>query len=77
VYLSHRDAAQFFRRAVDAPSANYLQLFVSSRNGGASAFDLAAAKEAIGYEPIDTFPEGTSFEDWPEFASPRLQTGPR
>jgi len=70
VYLSHRDAVHFFRRAVEAPSVPFVQLFVSSRNDDASAFDLEAAKAAIGYQPIDSFPEGSSFDHSPEFPSP-------
>jgi nucleoside-diphosphate-sugar epimerase len=70
VYLSHRDAISFFRCAVEAPTVPFLQLFVSSRNDGASAFDIAAAKEAIGYAPLDSFPHGSSFDKEPELASP-------
>ncbi|HEY3593574.1 MAG TPA: NAD(P)-dependent oxidoreductase, partial [Polyangiaceae bacterium] len=70
VYLSHRDAVLFFRCAVEAPNVPFSQLFVSSRNDGASAFDIAAAKDAIGFVPIDSFPHGSSFDKMPEFPSP-------
>jgi uronate dehydrogenase len=75
VYLSHRDAVLFFRCAVEAPNVPFSQLFVSSRNDGASAFDIAAAKDAIGYAPVDSFPHGSSFEKAAESPSP-LRSSP-
>jgi nucleoside-diphosphate-sugar epimerase len=73
VYLSHRDTALFFRCAVEAPVVlAFSQLFVSSRNDGDSAFDLAASKESIGYDPLDSFPEGSSFDETPEVPTPNV-----
>jgi uronate dehydrogenase len=69
VYLSHRDAAQFFTRAVEVENVKFAQLFALSNNGGKRVLDLSAAKEIIGYEPRDSWPEGSSWDER-EFPSP-------
>jgi uronate dehydrogenase len=69
-YLSHRDAALFFRCAVEAQNVSFLQVFVTSRQEGEVAYDLEAARASIGYEPLDSFPDGSSFDEAPEFPTP-------
>jgi nucleoside-diphosphate-sugar epimerase len=69
VYLSHRDGAQFFCRAVEAEGVKFAQLFATSKNRGQSVLDLTAAREIIGYEPVDSWPEGSSWDER-EFPSP-------
>jgi uronate dehydrogenase len=69
VYLSHRDAAQFFWRAVEADGIEFAQLFVTSKNGGRGVLDLSEPKKLLGYEPEDTWPEGSSWDER-EFPSP-------
>jgi uronate dehydrogenase len=69
VYLSHRDGAQFFWRAVEAEGVKFAQLFATSKNRGQSILDLVAAKEVLGYEPEDSWPEGSSWAEL-EFPSP-------
>src|SRR4029079_11645060 len=63
VYLSHRDGAQFFWRAVEVEGVKYAQLFATSKNHGRTVLDLTAAKEIIGYEPQDSWPEGSSSDE--------------
>jgi dTDP-4-dehydrorhamnose reductase len=58
-YFSWRDTRQFFARAAEAaPTPGYTCLYASSR-GAATLYDLDAARRAIGYEPVDTWPDGT------------------
>ena len=66
VYLSHRDAGRFFVLAVEASSLpGFAAVFVTSRceSGGV---DLAPARRLVGYEPMDSFPEGCTVFDCPE-----------
>jgi uronate dehydrogenase len=70
IYLSHRDAEDFFTRAVETPGIGYGAVFVTSHNGGDSAFDLEPARALVGYEPKDQWPEGSSWSDDMKFASP-------
>src|SRR4051812_11198038 len=60
VYLSHRDGAEFFCRAVEAEDVKSPHLFATRKNQGKTVLDLAEAKEIIGYEPQDSWPEGSS-----------------
>jgi nucleoside-diphosphate-sugar epimerase len=71
-YLSHRDAGNFFIRAVEAPLNQYAAVFVTSRNNDDSAFDLEPARALVGYEPQDTWPSGSSWSEELHFASPRF-----
>lgn len=60
VYLSPGDAGRFFANAVEAPAAvGFAILYATSRPPHVVRYDLATAKELIGYEPQDTWPEGT------------------
>ena len=58
VYLSHTDAARFFTSAVEAPCTGFAALYVVSRNAGRPAYDLAAARQTLGYTPEDDWPAG-------------------
>lgn len=67
IYLSHRDAERFFVRAVEAASVGYAALFVTSRS---TAFELGPTRTALGYEPEDEWPAGSSWSEEAPFASP-------
>ncbi len=69
VYLSHRDGAQFFWRAVEVEDVKFAQLFATSKNRGQTILDLASARDVLGYEPEDSWPEGSSWDER-EFPSP-------
>lgn len=59
VYLSPRDAGRFFACAVDASEdVRFAVVYASSRPVRSGRFDLGPAKELLGYEPQDTWPEG-------------------
>jgi hypothetical protein len=60
VYLSPRDAARFFRIAVEAKDVDFAVMFVAGPESGAR-FDLEPARR-LGFEPRDRFPEGLDFE---------------
>jgi len=59
VYLSPRDAARFFRIAVEASHVDFSVMFVAGPEGG-ERFDLEPARR-LGFEPRDRFPEGLDF----------------
>jgi uronate dehydrogenase len=61
VYFSHRDAARFFRLAIEKETVPFTVLFAMSKNA-LGHFDLETSRAVIGYEPADTFPEGLAFE---------------
>jgi nucleoside-diphosphate-sugar epimerase len=64
VYLSPGDAGRFFARAVAAPrSIRFAVVYAMSRARGKQYHDMAGAKELLGYEPQDTWPEGNVWED--------------
>jgi nucleoside-diphosphate-sugar epimerase len=71
IYLSHRDALEFFSRAVVVEDVPYAAVFVGSHNGGRCLFDLEPTRALLGYEPRDTWPEGSSWSSDMPFASPR------
>jgi nucleoside-diphosphate-sugar epimerase len=59
VYLSPGDAGRFFALAVEAPaSIRYSILYVTSRPAALERYDLKPAREQLGYEPRDRWPEG-------------------
>jgi uronate dehydrogenase len=58
-YLSPRDAARFFRVAVEARDVDFQVVFVAGPECSAR-FDLAPARR-LGFEPRDRFPEGLDF----------------
>jgi len=60
VYLSPGDAGRFFACAVEAPDEiSHATLFPTSNPIHRMRYDLAPAKELIGYEPQEQWPEGT------------------
>jgi nucleoside-diphosphate-sugar epimerase len=65
VYLSPGDAGRFFALAVEAPeSIRYSILYTTSRPVAVERYDLRPAREQLGYEPRDRWPDGV--EDlWP------------
>lgn len=63
MYLSHGDAGRFFRLCAEVAPPGYHAVFATSKPGdGNYALDIAPARELIGYDPQDTFPEGLSPE---------------
>jgi nucleoside-diphosphate-sugar epimerase len=59
VYLSPADAGRFFACAVEAPAdVRFAVVYACSRPVREQFYDLAPAKDLLGYEPRDTWPEG-------------------
>ncbi len=60
-FLSHDDAGRFFLKAVEAENIDFCILVAASKWKTRQLFDLEPAKNLIGYEPQDQFPEGLPF----------------
>jgi uronate dehydrogenase len=59
VYLSPRDAGRFFACAVKAPvDIRFAVVYACSRPARQMVYDPEPAKRQLGYEPIDTWPQG-------------------
>jgi nucleoside-diphosphate-sugar epimerase len=59
VYLSPGDAGRFFAGAVEADAGlRFAVLYACSRPMRQTVYELGPAKELLGYEPRDTWPEG-------------------
>jgi uronate dehydrogenase len=59
VYLSPGDAGRFFACAVEAdPEIRFALVYACSRFVREQTYDLRPAKELLGYEPKDRWPEG-------------------
>lgn len=59
VYLSPGDAGRFFACAVEAPeTVRHLLVYAASRGRFHETVDRTAARELLGFEPCDTWPEG-------------------
>jgi nucleoside-diphosphate-sugar epimerase len=59
VYLSPGDAGRFFACACAAPEhIRFAVVYPTSRPVRQPLYDLAAARELLGYEPHDTWPQG-------------------
>jgi nucleoside-diphosphate-sugar epimerase len=59
VYLSPADAGRFFACAVEAPADLHFQVvYAMSRPARRVIYDPRPARELLGYEPRDTWPEG-------------------
>jgi nucleoside-diphosphate-sugar epimerase len=59
VYLSPGDAGRFFACAVEAPAdLRFAVVYAFSRPVGKVYHDLAPARDLLGFEPRDTWPEG-------------------
>jgi nucleoside-diphosphate-sugar epimerase len=61
VYLSPGDAGRFFACAVEAPIPNghFAVVYACSRPARHYVYDHGPAKDLVGYEPRDTWPEGS------------------
>jgi len=60
VYLSPGDAGRFFVRAVEAPEeVDFCVVFVTSNPVHKRRYDISTATDLLGFEPKDTWPEGT------------------
>jgi nucleoside-diphosphate-sugar epimerase len=61
VYLSPGDAGRFFACAVgaDIPDGTFAVVYACSRPAKQHVYDQRPAKELVGYEPRDTWPEGS------------------
>jgi uronate dehydrogenase len=59
VYFSPADAGRFFACAVESPADIRFQVvYATSRPARKVIYDAAPARELLGYEPRDTWPEG-------------------
>jgi nucleoside-diphosphate-sugar epimerase len=59
VYLSPRDAGRFFACAVEAPAdIRFAVVYACSRPLNHLVYDPEPAKRLLGYEPLDTWPQG-------------------
>jgi nucleoside-diphosphate-sugar epimerase len=66
VYLSPGDAGRFFARAVEAPAdLRFAVVYACSRPARREVYDPGPARELLGYEPRDTWPEGVLGDDPP------------
>ena len=64
-YLSRHDCATFYRLSVESkrPEPGKCEvLFATSKSTRHTLYDLADAKEVIGYEPTHTWPQGAPTE---------------
>lgn len=60
-YLSARDAGRFFLRALEATlPPGFDVVYVSSRPVTEPTFDLEPARQLLGWEPLDRWPEGAA-----------------
>jgi nucleoside-diphosphate-sugar epimerase len=60
VYLSPGDAGRFFACAIEAPAdLRFAVVYACSRFVSQEVYDMRPAKELLGYEPRDTWPQGT------------------
>jgi uronate dehydrogenase len=60
-YLSHDDTGRFFCRSVDADvpeGAHVVYLVSRPPEGAAWGFDMQPARELLGFEPVDRWPNG-------------------
>ena len=59
VYLSPRDAGRFFACAVEAPAdIRFALVYACSRPVHHTVYDPEPAKRLLGFEPLDTWPQG-------------------
>jgi hypothetical protein len=64
IFLSHDDSDRFLTLSVESenpPSGTSVILSAASKPVGVGRLDLELARETIGYEPRDTWPEGLPF----------------
>jgi NAD+ dependent glucose-6-phosphate dehydrogenase len=53
LWLSHRDTAQIIDRCIDAPESHRYDIFNATSDNTWKIFDIAHAKNALGYRPED------------------------
>jgi nucleoside-diphosphate-sugar epimerase len=58
VYLSPGDAGRFFACAVESADVRFAIVYASSKPRQRVHFDLEPAKQLLGFEPKDTWPQG-------------------
>jgi nucleoside-diphosphate-sugar epimerase len=59
VYLSPRDAGRFFACAIEAPAdIRFALVYACSRPAKTMVYDPEPAKDLLGFDPIDTWPQG-------------------
>ena len=59
VYLSPRDAGRFFAHAVEAPAGfGFALVYATSRPTREGVYDMTPARDVLGYEPLDRWPDG-------------------
>src|SRR5262249_27410895 len=64
VYLSPRDAGRLFACAGSAPpSIRYAVVYAMSRPVRRQMHDMTPARDLLGYEPRDTWPEGQGWDE--------------
>jgi len=64
IFLSHRDADRFLTLCVESPNpapGTHVVLQAASKPVGVGRMSLESAREIIGYEPEDIWPEGLPF----------------
>jgi len=67
VYFSPGDAGRFFACAVECQrDIDYCAVFATSKPVSTTRFDITTARTLLGYEPQDTWPEGTEIVVGPE-----------
>lgn len=65
IFFSHNDAQRFFERCVESQTplpGESVTIFAASKALHRARLDLESAKDAIGYIPEDTWPEGLPFD---------------
>jgi nucleoside-diphosphate-sugar epimerase len=62
VYLSPGDAGRFFACAVEAADVRFAVVYACSRPVRCEVYDPRPARELLGYEPRDTWPQGVEAE---------------
>lgn len=63
IYVSHRDTGRFYVAAVEASVSGYSLMYAASKPPvGAFGLDLEPARLALGYEAVDTYPDGCTFD---------------
>lgn len=72
IYVSQTDAQNFYVRAIEQPDVTYAAVFVTSHNRGDSAFDLEPARRLVGFEPRNSYPEGSVWSESEDFPSPDI-----
>jgi uronate dehydrogenase len=63
VYLSPADAGRFFACAVQAANIPFAVVYATSKPRHILRYDLETTKRLLGYEPRDTWPQGTELFD--------------